>query len=173
MPYYGLLAAFYGDGRPVRLANDRFDQFQAGLKRHQFSMRYTIGVDRRTRLFQSFQARAAPQGGGRANCSVARRMVGAPSAASIYYFPKTDVAATAIASRALDCGSARGYGALETLAATELMADELAAALGLDSIEFRRRNVLKTGMKNAQGAVPDGTQRAETGLEKDGAHALW
>src|SRR6202042_1992514 len=45
MPYYGLLAAFYGAGRPVRLANDRFDQFQAGLKRHQFSMRYTIGVD--------------------------------------------------------------------------------------------------------------------------------
>jgi CO/xanthine dehydrogenase Mo-binding subunit len=53
------------------------------------------------------------------------------------------------------------------------MADELAAALGLDSIEFRRRNVLKTGMKNAQGAVPDGTQRAETVLEKAGAHALW
>src|SRR6201984_3837649 len=26
MPYYGLVAAVYGDGRPVRLANDRFDQ---------------------------------------------------------------------------------------------------------------------------------------------------
>jgi len=173
MPYYGLLAAFYGDGRPVRLANDRFDQFQAGLKRHQFSMRYTIGVDRRTGLLQSFQAGVVANGGGRANCSVALTMVGATSAASIYYFPKTDVAATAFASRALDCGSARGYGALETLAATELMADELAAALGLDSIEFRRRNVLKTGMKNAQGAVPDGTQRAETVLEKAAAHALW
>jgi CO/xanthine dehydrogenase Mo-binding subunit len=173
MPYYGLLAAFYGDGRPVRLANDRFDQFQAGLKRHQFSMRYTIGVDRRTGLLQSFRAGIVANGGGRANCSVALTMVGATSAASVYYFPKTDVAATAIASRALDCGSARGYGALETLTATELMADELAAALGLDPIEFRLRNVLKTGMKNAQGAVPDGTQRAESVLEKAGAHALW
>jgi CO/xanthine dehydrogenase Mo-binding subunit len=38
MPYYGLIAAVYGDGQPVRLANDRFDQFQAGLKRHRFSM---------------------------------------------------------------------------------------------------------------------------------------
>jgi CO/xanthine dehydrogenase Mo-binding subunit len=173
MPYYGLLAACYGDGRPVRLANDRFDQFQAGLKRHQFSMRYTIGVDRRSGLLQSFQAGIVANGGGRANCSVALTMVGATSAASVYYFPKTDVAATAIASRALDCGSARGYGALETMTATELMADELAAALGLDPIEFRLRNVLKTGMKTTQGAIPLGTQRAEAVLEKSRAHALW
>jgi CO/xanthine dehydrogenase Mo-binding subunit len=173
MPYYGLLAALYGDGRPVRLANDRFDQFQAGLKRHQFSMRYTVGVDRRTGLMQSFQAGIVANGGGRANCSVVLTMAGATSAASIYYFPRTNVAATAMASRALDCGSARGYGALETLTATELMADELAQALGLDAIEFRLRNVLKTGMKNAQGTVPDGVQRAETVLEKARAHALW
>jgi CO/xanthine dehydrogenase Mo-binding subunit len=173
MPYYGLLAALYGDGRPVRLANDRFDQFQAGLKRHQFSMRYTMAVERQSGLLRSFQAGIVANGGGRANCSVALTMVGATSAQSVYYFPKTDVVATAIASRALDCGSARGYGALETLTATELMVDEIAAKLGLDPIEFRLRNVLKTGMKNAQGAIPHGTQRAEMVLEKAQAHTLW
>jgi len=36
----------------LRLANDRFDQFQAGLKRHQFSMRYRVGIERRTGLLQ-------------------------------------------------------------------------------------------------------------------------
>ena len=173
MPYYGLVAAVYGDGRPVRLANDRFDQFQSGLKRHQFTMQYTVAVERPTGLLQSFRAGIVANGGGRANCSVALTMVGATSAESVYYFPKSDVAATAIASRAVDCGSARGYGALETLTATELMMDELAGELGLDAIEFRLRNVLKTGMRNAQGAIPLGTQRAEAVLEKAGAHALW
>ena len=173
MPYYGLLAALYGDGRPVRLANDRFDQFQAGLKRHQFSMRYTMTVERESGRVQSFRAGIVANGGGRANCSVALTMVGATSAQSVYYFPKADVAATAIASRAIDCGSARGYGALETLTATELMVDELAGQLGLDPIEFRLRNVLKTGMKNALGAIPHGIQRAEAVLEKARTHPLW
>ncbi len=99
----------------MRLAYDRFEHFQAGLKRHQFSMRYRIGVERKTGLMQAFQADIVSNGGGRANCSDALTMVAATSAASIYYFPKTDVAATAMSSRALDCGSARGYGALETL----------------------------------------------------------
>jgi CO/xanthine dehydrogenase Mo-binding subunit len=173
MPYYGLVAAVYGDRRPVRIANDRFDQFQSGLKRHQFSVHYTVAVERRTGLLQSFQAGIVANGGGRANCSVALTMVGATSAESVYYFPKSDVAATAIASRAVDCGSARGYGALETMTATELMMDELAGELGLDAIEFRLRNVLKTGMRNGQGAIPLGTQRAEAVLQKARAHALW
>ena len=144
----------YGDGRPVRLANDRFEQFQTGLKRHQFNMGYTAAVDRRTGLLQSFQASIVANGGGRTNCSVVLTMAGATSAQSVYYFPKTDVAATAIASRAVDCGSARGYGALETLTATELMMDEIAAELGLDPIEFRLRNVLKTGNEEHPGRDP-------------------
>ncbi|MBV9971402.1 MAG: xanthine dehydrogenase family protein molybdopterin-binding subunit [Xanthobacteraceae bacterium] len=173
MPYYGVLAAVYAEGRPVRLANDRFEQFQAGLKRHKFDMGYTAAVDRRTGLLQSLQARIVVNGGGRANCSVALTMVGATSAQSVYYFPKSDVAATAIASRALDCGAARGYGGLETLAATELLVDEIAVELGLDPIEFRLRNVLKTGMRTTQGAIPLGTQRAEAVLTKAREHELW
>ena len=88
-------------------------------------------------------------------------MVGATAAQSIYYFPKSDLTATAIASRAVDAGAARGYGALETMTATEMMMDEIAGELGLDPIEFRLRNVLKSGMKNTQGAIPAGALRAE------------
>jgi CO/xanthine dehydrogenase Mo-binding subunit len=173
MPYYGVLVAIYGDGRPVRFVNDRFEQFQAGLKRHKFDMAYTAAVDRRSGLLQSFRADIVANGGGRANCSFDLTLVGAISVQSVYYLPKSDVTATAISSRAIDCGAARGFGALETMTATELMVDEIAHELGLDPIEFRLRNVWKTGMRSALGAVPHGTQRAEEILQKARAHALW
>ncbi|WP_244066603.1 xanthine dehydrogenase family protein molybdopterin-binding subunit [Bradyrhizobium sp. Ce-3] len=173
LPYYALVAAVYGGGRPVRLANDRFEQFQAGLKRHQFNIDYTVAVERGTGLLRSLRAGIIANGGGRKNVSDLLVRVGATSLGSAYYFPKTDVATTAVASRAVDAGSARGYGALETMTATELMMDEIAGELGLDPIEFRLRNVLKTGMRNTQGAIPTGTLRAETVMQKARVHPLW
>jgi CO/xanthine dehydrogenase Mo-binding subunit len=45
-PLYVALAAMFFPDRPVRLANNRFEQFQSGIKRHAFKMRTRIGVDR-------------------------------------------------------------------------------------------------------------------------------
>ncbi len=153
-PFYGLVTALYAEGKPVRLANDRYEQFQTSIKRHAFKMRYRIAVDRKTGLFQAFQGDLEANGGGRANFSPSVAMVGATAAQSIYYFPKNDLTAVAIASRAIDAGSARGYGTLQSMAATEMMVDEFAEQLKLDPIEFRLKNALRSGMKNTQGAIP-------------------
>ena len=173
MPYYALVAAAYGDGQPVRLANDRFEQFQTSLKRHEFRMRYTMAVDRTSGKIQTLSANMIANGGGRANFSASVAMVGASGAQSIYYLPKSDLAATAIASPAVVAGSARGYGTQQSMAATEMMVDEIAEMLGLDPIEFRLQNVLKSGMKNTQGAVPGGAVRADEILERARVHPLW
>jgi CO/xanthine dehydrogenase Mo-binding subunit len=45
--YYAALAALYGAGVPVRLANDRYEQFQSGIKRHPFDIRYQLAVDKK------------------------------------------------------------------------------------------------------------------------------
>ena len=173
VPYYGLLAALYGDGRPVRYAVDRFEHFQTSLKRHAFELDYTIAVNRKTGVFQSFKAKLTGNGGGRANFSPSVAMVAATAAQSIYYFPKNDMIAIAAASRAVDAGSARGYGTLQSMAATEMMVDEIAEALGMDAIELRLVNVLKSGMKNTQGAIPAGAVRADEALRRAAAHPLW
>lgn len=172
-PCYGAVAALYGDGHPVRLANDRFEQFQSALKRHAFDIHYTIAVDKKTGLFRSFRADMTANGGGRCNFTPSVVMVGTTAAQSIYYFPKSDLSAVGLASRAVDAGSARGYGTLQTMAATEMMVDELAAALQIDPIEFRLRNVLKSGMKNTQGAIPAGAIRADEVLEQAARHEIW
>lgn len=173
VPFYGLVAALYGDGRPVRFANDRYEQFQTALKRHAFKMHYRIAVDRKTGLMQSFKGDFEANGGGRCNFSPSVAMVGATAAQSIYYFPKNDFATVAIASRAIDAGSARGYGTLQSMAATEMAMDEIAAQLGMDPIDFRLKNALRTGMKNTQGAIPAGAVRAVDVLEQARAHPLW
>ena len=87
-PYYGAVAAMYGDGHPVRLANDRFEQFQTALKRHAFDMNYRIAVNRQTGVMQSFLGDMTADGGGRSNFTPSVVMVGATAAQSIYYFPK-------------------------------------------------------------------------------------
>ncbi|GAB2905277.1 molybdopterin-dependent oxidoreductase [Paralcaligenes sp. KSB-10] len=173
MPFYGLVCALYSDGHPVRLANDRYEQFQTALKRHAFDISYRLAVDRKTGLFQSFTADMTANGGGRCNFSPSVAMVGATAAQSIYYLPKTDLTARADASRAVDAGSARGYGTLQSMVATELMVDDVAQQLGLDPIELRLKNVLKTGMKNTQGAIPAGAVRADEILRKAQKHPLW
>jgi CO/xanthine dehydrogenase Mo-binding subunit len=172
-PYYGAVASLYGDGYPVRLANDRYEQFQTGLKRHAFDMNYTIGVNKKTGKLLSFKGDMIANGGGRSNFTPSVTMVGATAAQSIYYFPKSDLSAVGIASRAIDAGSARGYGTLQSMAATEMMVDEIAAELKLDPIEFRLRNVLKSGMKNTQGAIPAGAIRADEVLQKAHEHEIW
>ncbi|RDZ29435.1 xanthine dehydrogenase family protein molybdopterin-binding subunit [Lysobacter silvisoli] len=172
-PFYALIAGLYGDGRAVRLANDRYEQFQASLKRHSFRMRYRIAVDKRSGKFELFQGDMTGDGGGRRNFSPSVCLVAATAAQSIYYFPRSDLASTVIASRALDAGSARGYGTLQSMGATEMLVDEVAAELGVDAIELRQRNVFKTGMKNTQGAIPGGAQRADEVLAKARAHPLW
>jgi CO/xanthine dehydrogenase Mo-binding subunit len=173
MPFYGAIAAIYGDGVPVRLANDRFEQFQTGLKRHEFRMHYTMAVERSSGKLQSLRANMVANGGGRANFSASVALVGAVAAQSVYYLPRSDLSAVAIASRAIDAGSARGYGTLQSMSATEMMVDEIAGLLNIDPVEFRLRNVLKSGMKNTQGAIPGGAIRADEVLERARAHPLW
>ncbi|MPZ57572.1 MAG: molybdopterin-dependent oxidoreductase [Rhizobiales bacterium] len=172
-PFFCVMAGLYGDGQPVRLANDRYEQFQMGLKRHAFWMDNTLVVDRASGKFRAMAGRFKTDGGGRKNYSFDVAMVGATAAQSVYYLPKSDFSVAAFASPAVEAGSMRGYGTLQTMSATEMMVDEAAELLGIDPIELRLRNVFRSGMKNTQGAIPAGALRNEEILTKAKAHPLW
>lgn len=172
-PFYAIAACFYGDGKPVRIANNRYEQFQIGMKRHSFDMDVTISVDRETGKFDILRGDYTCNGGGRANFSFSVAQCGATAAQSIYYFPKSDITGVATSSYAVEAGSMRGYGTLQTMTMTEMMVDELAHELKLDAIDLRLRNALKPGEPNTQGAVPMGDQRNRELLEMAAKHPMW
>lgn len=172
-PLYVALAALFFPGKPVRLAHDRFQQFQGGVKRHAFSMRSQIGVDRKTGRIRAFAADHVLDGGGLANYSASVAVVGATGAIGMYDIPKVDVTTVAEHTRGVTAGSMRGYGALQTTTALETLIDEVASALPLDPIELRRRNALKTGGRTMAGNPYSVSVRAPEILDKLGAHPIW
>jgi CO/xanthine dehydrogenase Mo-binding subunit len=173
MPLYIALAAMFFPDRPVRLANNRYEQFQSGIKRHAFKMHSRIGIDRTSGRIRAFAADHVLDGGGLANFSGGVADVAAVAALSIYDIPKVDVTTVAIHSRGVTAGSMRGYGTLQTMTAIEALIDEAAQALHLDPIEFRRSNALPTNGKTITGNPLVGITRTGEILDKLGKHPIW
>jgi CO/xanthine dehydrogenase Mo-binding subunit len=172
-PLYLALAAMAFPGRPVRLANNRFDQFQSGIKRHAFNIRTRIGVDRTTGKIAEFAADHTLDGGGLANFSANVATVAATAALGAYYAPKVDVTTFAFHSRGVTAGSMRCYGTVQTMTALEVMVDEICASLSLDPIEFRRRNALQAGWRTMAGNPYVVSVRTPEILDKLEQHPIW
>jgi CO/xanthine dehydrogenase Mo-binding subunit len=172
-PLYVALAAMFFPGRPVRLANNRFEQLQSGIKRHGFSLRTRMGVDRATGKIFAFAADHVLHAGGLTNFSPHVATVGAVAALGIYYAPKVDVTTVSLPSRAVTAGSMRGYGTLQAMTALEVLVDEICTALPLDPIEFRRRNAIKPGERTLTGNTYDDSIRTPEILDKLEQHVIW
>lgn len=172
-PIYVALAGMFLPGKPVRLAHDRYQQFQGGIKRHAFAMRTQIGIDRATGLMTAFAADHVLDGGGLANYSASVATVGGTAAIGIYDIPKVDVTTVAEHTRAVTAGSMRGYGTLQTMTALETLVDEAATELGIDPIELRRRNLLRTGGRTMNGNPWTVSVRTPELLDKLEAHPIW
>ncbi|MGB7833439.1 MAG: molybdopterin cofactor-binding domain-containing protein, partial [Xanthobacteraceae bacterium] len=172
-PLYVALAGMFFPNRPVRLAYDRYQQFQAGIKRHAFKIHTRIGVDRASGKIVAFAADHILDGGGLANFSGTVAKVGAQMAIGVYDIPRVDVTTVALHTRGVTAGSMRGYGVLETNTALEALVDEMCAALSLDPIDFRRRNALKTGGRTLSGNHYDVAIRTPEILDKLEKHPIW
>jgi CO/xanthine dehydrogenase Mo-binding subunit len=170
--YTALAAMFFAD-RPVRLAHDRYQQFQGGIKRHAIKMRSRIGIDRATGRILAFAADHVLDGGGLANFSSSVAVVAATAAIGIYDIPKVDVTTVALHTRGVTAGSMRGYGTLQTMTALEVLIDEAASALPLDPIEFRRRNALKQSGRTMTGNPYSVSVRTTEILDKLEKHPIW
>jgi len=151
------LAAVNAD-TPVHIAHDRFDQFQAGIKRHPARIDVTLAADAQGRL-ETVRTHITLNGGGRQNVSNFVAEVAGLHGTGAYAVPYADVWARARRTRSQIAGSMRGFGSEQALFAIESLIDELSERLRIDPIELRRRNALAPGAPIATGA-----RRAPPGL---------
>jgi len=173
LPMYVALAAMFYPGHAVRLAHDRYQQFQGGIKRHAFKMRTVMSFDRASGKMRAMAADHQLDGGGLASFSINVADVAAGSATGIYDVPKADITTVAVHSRGVTAGSMRGYGTLQAMTALEVLVDEAATQLKIDPIELRRRNALPTNGRTNFGNTYEGVVRTPEILDKLEAHAIW
>lgn len=171
-PYYGLITLLYCKN-PVSLSNNRYEQFQGGLKRHPFTMKNKLAFDKKTKKIKGLTTDATVDGGGRENFSSSVTMVGLSGMQGVYYIPRNDLLGSVYPSAMPIAGSMRGYGSLQTMASMEMMMNEAASDLKVDPIELRRINVIKPGEKSTKGAIPNGTNRYLEMLDMAEEHPIW
>ncbi len=164
------IAAAYSD-KPVRIVNDRFQQFQAGVKRHASRCDVTLAVDG-DKKFKALRNHIYLNGGGRRNVSGYVAQVSGINGTGPYAIPLVDIWSRATKTQSITAGSMRGFGAVQSQFAVESIVDELAAEIGIDPIELRRINILSPGDTIGTGAPVAPPGLAEM-CERAAAHRLW
>lgn len=137
--------------RPVKLVLERTEEFLT-LNRHPATVTIKLGATRDGDLVAKSVTCWADTGA-YADCGpgVAQKMGFA--APGPYKVPHCWVDAYAVYTNLPPNGAYRGYGAMQSIWASERMMDMLAAELGMSPLELRRRNLLHDGDRYATGEV--------------------
>src|SRR5215210_3124191 len=139
-------------GRPVKMMYGREESFYGHVHRHPARMHYEHGATRDGRLVY-VKARLVLDGGAYASSSTAVCSNAASFACGPYDVPNARIDAYVVYTDNPPCGAMRGFGAVQTCFAHEAQMDKLAAELGMDPVELRRRNAMSTGSTLPTGAT--------------------
>ncbi|WP_052851173.1 xanthine dehydrogenase subunit D [Streptomyces avicenniae] len=131
-------------GRPVKMVYSREESFFGHVHRHPARLHYEHGATR-DGILVHVRARIVLDGGAYASSSPAVVGNAASLALGPYRVPNADIEALALYTNNPPCGAMRGFGAVQACFAYESQMDKLAAALGMDPVELRRRNAVAQG----------------------------
>ncbi|WP_214367784.1 xanthine dehydrogenase family protein molybdopterin-binding subunit [Pseudonocardia sp. H11422] len=137
--------------RPVKLVLPRDEEFLS-LTKHAARIRMRTGVSADGRLLARDVEVYFDAG---AYTDISPRLIknGGYSCAGPYSIPNVRIDSYAVYTNLPPAGAYRGYGVSQAAWAYEQQMDEMAAALGIDPVEFRRRNLLTTGDRFATGEI--------------------
>lgn len=131
-------------GRPVRMAYSRQESFLGHVHRHPATiwMRHHATAEGE---IVKIEARFVLDGGAYASTSSAVLINAVTHTQGPYRCPNAVVDGYAVRTNHLPCGAMRGFGVVQACFAHESQMDKLAAATGLDPVEIRLRNAMRTG----------------------------
>jgi xanthine dehydrogenase D subunit len=139
-------------GRPVRIHYSRAESFIGHVHRHpgKIWMRHHATADGE---IVKVEARFVLDGGAYASTSSAVLLNAITHAQGPYRCPNAVVDGWAVRTNHLPCGAMRGFGVVQACFAHESQLDLLAEACGLDPVEVRMRNAIRTGDRLITGQV--------------------
>jgi xanthine dehydrogenase D subunit len=142
-------------GRPVKISYSRPESFVGHVHRHPGRLRYEHGATREGKLVY-VKARILLDGGAYASSSTAVIANASCFALGPYECPSATIDGWVVYTNNPPCGAMRGFGSVQNCYAHEAQMDKLAIALGMDPVELRIRNAMKTGSSMITGQVLEG-----------------
>jgi CO/xanthine dehydrogenase Mo-binding subunit len=158
--------------RPCRLMLDRDESFLAGIKRHPFHMRYKTACTGRGQLLAAEVELIADTG---AYASVGPAVLGLATEHCLgpYYFPTLKIDSYCVYTNNSLSGAFRGFGVPQVVFGIEQQMDMMARAIGMDPVDFRRRNGLRMGQPAALGNRLDEAGSLDPVLEAAGSGPVY
>jgi xanthine dehydrogenase molybdenum-binding subunit len=146
--------------RPVKVEFERVEEFVACPTREPCVIRLRTAAGADGRLLAR-DAHVTIDNGAYVSWGSTTPYVMLSTVAGLYRCPAVRFDTTIAYTNNPSSGSMRGYGNLESTFAVESQMDELADRLGMDRLELRRRNVVKSGDVHPQGFVISSCAMAE------------
>ncbi|MFK4071641.1 molybdopterin cofactor-binding domain-containing protein [Streptomyces sp. NPDC029674] len=158
-------------GRPVKMSYHREESFFGHVHRHPARMWFEHGATREGRLV-FVRARLLFDGGAYTSTSQVVIANGSYFAAGAYEVPHVEIDGYSVFTNNPPCGAMRGFGAVQSCYGVESNLDKLARELGVEPVELRVRNAMKTGTVLPTGQAVDGPAPAAELLERLRARPL-
>jgi len=145
-------------GRPVKIALTMEEQFYQ-ITRHPSTLRIKTGLTRDGRI-TARKCEVYWNGGAYADIGPRVTQKSGFTAAGPYAIDHAWIDCFALYTNMTPAGALRGFGIPQLVFAYESHTDIIARALGLDPLEFRRRNLLRDGEPHATGTILKDTNLA-------------
>ncbi len=131
-------------GRPVKLIYSREQVFMFGRARHGFVHKMKTGVKKDGTLM-ALEHECYLDGGAYSSFGIATVYYAGSLLGGPYRLPNMKYDGYRIYNNKPACGAQRGHGGVAARAAWEQQLDEIAEKLGMDPIDLRLKNMMKTG----------------------------